>query len=210
MDEDSVVDTEAPAQDPNDVVSEHGLKPLFRNYMLLGITSAGKFKANEFDQLHRRVTNDLLKLVKRMKDSKIHAIAVLNLDGDPINALSMTVLKTSGIPIVYLTGKSPEKANNKDIWYVNDLVPTFVKSCTMILNYGNEEISDLGYDYDETEVIDRPIEVKDRAFQNLETTNDPYGEYWSKVHQLTRYQRMAYRGIRINQVIDLRPRSLIG
>lgn len=193
----------------NEVVAKHGLKPLVADHLVLGMISHPDMKADDIEQLHWLVTNDLLKLIRRMKREQVKVCALLNYDGDSVNAMAISQLKTSNVPVQFLTTLSPKVANNQNVWYVDNWRKSFLESCDLVLNYGNEELSEYHSEHEDAlenvEIIDRPLRGKSREFQDVHIDEDPYAKYWTDVGTKMRVGRYPYRGIRINQVIDLRP-----
>lgn len=196
-----------------DLVSTHGLKVLAPDHVWIGVVSRSGLNAEQYDSLHSRATTDLLRLVNNYQDRGVKLCAVLPLDNNPVTALVQTVLRTQRVPVHFLTSSNPDVADGRSIWYVNDLNKMLVKSCTLMINYENEDLVEFVEDQDleegELEVIERSIPVVgEREFQNLKAEDDPYAAFWANVTNRLRIQRMAYQGIRLNQIIDVRPPAI--
>lgn len=193
--------------DPSEAVAKHGLKAIAGNHLLLGVISSSDLSADDFSSLHAMVSSDLMKLIKKMKTQGVKICAVLDFDGNPVTSMVGTILKQNRVPAMFLTSVAPNLANNTDIWYTDNLKKTFLESCTLVLNYQNQELSDYlaENEIENVDMIERKLRPREIDEARVIVDENPYASFEAQVKNKLHIQRMPFQGIRLNQIIDLRP-----
>jgi hypothetical protein len=195
-----------------ELVRSKGLLALYPNRWCLGILAASHIEsADRLSQYHARITEDLKRLLsKASAASSKHEPPLVVVSGTCawIEPLVRAVARMYRVDTVMLVLDDQQRGGR--MIGVPDVLAALAHSSSLLLTYGvSDPHMDAVYDArEDVDVLDRSIPVVEREFQEVYKEHDPYANYWSDVATKMRVQREAYRGLRVNQIIDTRPPKL--